>query len=46
MINEMEIATGAKSHLNRDLPEEQVVENTEVKAILKNIILFYLSCNQ
>jgi hypothetical protein len=38
MITDIEIQTGAKSTLNRDLPEEQIAENPEVKALLKTSI--------
>jgi len=34
MITDMEIQTGARSTLSRDLPEDKIVENPEVKAIL------------
>jgi len=35
MITEIEIQTGAKSNLPRDLPEDQIAENPDVKALLK-----------
>jgi len=35
MINEAEINSGQKSNLDRNLPEEQILENPEVKEILR-----------
>lgn len=34
MINEAEISSGQKSGLDRNIPEDQIMENKEVKAIL------------
>ncbi len=41
MITDIEIQTGAKSTLNRDLPEDQIAELPEVKALLKTRIIRY-----
>lgn len=38
MINEMEIKTGEKSTLERNLPEEKVLQNPELKSIMKSRI--------
>jgi len=46
MITDIEIQTGAKSTLNRDLPEELIAENPEVKALLKTRVEKCISiCN-
>lgn len=46
MITDIEIQTGAKSTLNRDLPEDQIAENPEVKALLKTRVEKCISiCN-
>jgi len=46
MITDVEIQTGAKSELSRDLKEEQIMENVQVKTIIKTRVEKCISiCN-